>query len=47
MFYADTLGLAKVYARICEFHRQHGEFWKPAPLLKRLAESGKSFGKPD
>jgi 3-hydroxyacyl-CoA dehydrogenase len=47
MFYADSVGLPKVHARICDFHRQHGEFWEPAPLLKRLAESGKSFAKPD
>jgi 3-hydroxyacyl-CoA dehydrogenase len=43
MFYADTVGLAKVHERICEFHRQHGEFWTPAPLLKRLAGEGKAF----
>ncbi len=43
MFYADTVGLKKVYERIQEFHRQHGELWEPAPLLKRLAESGKKF----
>jgi 3-hydroxyacyl-CoA dehydrogenase len=47
MFYADTVGLAHVYARICDFHRLHGEFWQPAPLLKRLAEAGKTFAKPD
>lgn len=43
MKYADTVGLKKVYERIQEFHRQHGETWEPAPLLKRLAEEGKSF----
>ncbi len=43
MFYADTVGLKKVYDRICEFHRQHGELWEPAPLLKRLAEAGTTF----
>ncbi len=43
MWYADTVGLKKVYDRIQEFHRQHGEIWEPAPLLKRLAEQGKSF----
>lgn len=43
MFYADTVGLKKVYERIQEFHRQHGELWEPAPLLKRLAESGQKF----
>ncbi len=47
MFYADTVGLQKVYERVREFHRQHGEFWTPAPLLKRLAESGKTFAKPE
>lgn len=43
MWYADTVGLKKVYERICEFERQHGETWKPAPLLKHLAELGKGF----
>ena len=43
MWYADTVGLKKVYDRIEEFHRQHGELWQPAPLLKRLAEEGKKF----
>jgi 3-hydroxyacyl-CoA dehydrogenase len=47
MFYADTVGLDKVYARVIDFERRHGEFWKPAPLLKRLAESGKTFAKPE
>ncbi len=43
MFYADTVGLKKVYDRICEFEKQHGEFWTPAPLLEQLAETGSSF----
>lgn len=43
MWYADTVGLKKVYERVCEFHKQHGDIWKPAPLLKELAESGKRF----
>jgi 3-hydroxyacyl-CoA dehydrogenase len=43
MWYADTVGLKKVHARISEFHRQHGEIWQPAPLLTRLAEQGKTF----
>jgi 3-hydroxyacyl-CoA dehydrogenase len=43
MWYADTVGLKKVYERISEFQRQHGEIWQPAPLLKRLAEQGKNF----
>ena len=43
MWYADTVGLKQVYERVSEFHRQHGEIWQPAPLLKRLAEQGKTF----
>jgi 3-hydroxyacyl-CoA dehydrogenase len=43
MWYADAVGLKRVYNRICEFHRLHGEIWQPAPLLKQLAEQGKTF----
>jgi 3-hydroxyacyl-CoA dehydrogenase len=43
MWYADAVGLKRVYDRICEFHRQHGEIWQPAPLLKQLAEQEKTF----
>jgi len=43
MWYADTVGLKKVYDRIREFHAEHGYWWEPAPLLKRLAEEGKKF----
>ena len=37
MWYADTVGLKKVYDRVLEFN------WTPAPLLKQLAEQGKTF----
>ncbi len=43
MWYADTVGLKKVYDRICQFEKEHGSNWKPSPLLKQLAESGSSF----
>ena len=43
MWYADTVGLKQVCDRVFEFHRQHGEIWRPAPLLKRLADQGKTF----
>lgn len=43
MWYADTVGLKNVYSRVLEFHKQHGELWEPAPLLKQLAEQGKTF----
>ncbi len=47
MWHADTVGLPKVYQRICEFHQQHGELWAPAPLLRRLVEAGKTFAEFD
>ena len=43
MWYADTVGVKKVYERVCEFHRQHGELWEPAPLLRKLAAEGGTF----
>jgi 3-hydroxyacyl-CoA dehydrogenase len=43
MFYADSVGLDKVYADVKRFHETQGYFWKPAPLLERLAREGKRF----
>ena len=43
MWYADTVGIKKVHDRICEFERQHGAQWTPAPLLTSLAKSEKNF----
>ena len=43
MWYANMVGLRKVYDRIREFEQRHGAWWTPAPLLRRLAEQGKSF----
>ncbi|HZS84635.1 MAG TPA: 3-hydroxyacyl-CoA dehydrogenase NAD-binding domain-containing protein [Stellaceae bacterium] len=43
MYWADTVGLGKVYDGVQRFHREQGTFWTPAPLLRRLAESGGSF----
>ena len=44
MFYADTVGLPKVLARIEEFEKKHGkDLWAPAPLLKQLVAEGKTF----
>ena len=43
MWYADTVGLKKVYDRITEFQRVHGELWEPAPLLQQLAAEGRTF----
>ena len=43
MFYADSVGLDKVYEAVQRYHTVHGEFWEPAPLLERLARSGGKF----
>ncbi len=43
MFYADTVGLDKVYADVKRFHAAQGFFWRPAPLLEKLARDGKRF----
>jgi 3-hydroxyacyl-CoA dehydrogenase len=44
MFYADTIGLKNVLAKVEEFEKRHGsDLWAPAPLLKKLAEAGKTF----
>ena len=48
MHYADSVGLKNVYDKICEFRDRYGEeYWQPAPLLKQLAEEGKSFAQWD
>jgi 3-hydroxyacyl-CoA dehydrogenase len=47
MFYADSVGLCHIYDRICQFEKELGQHWKPAPLLQRLAAEGKSFRKYD
>ena len=47
MWYADTVGVKKVYDRVTEFHRQFGELWEPAPLLERLAAEGRTFASLD
>jgi 3-hydroxyacyl-CoA dehydrogenase len=43
MWYADTLGLDKVYGRLLQFQEQHGELWQPAPLLTQLAKEKRKF----
>jgi 3-hydroxyacyl-CoA dehydrogenase len=40
MFYADTIGLAKLLQGILDYQRQFGPMhWQPAPLLVQLVES--------
>ncbi|MBI3373261.1 MAG: enoyl-CoA hydratase/isomerase family protein [Betaproteobacteria bacterium] len=44
MFYASTVGLAKVVEAIKQFQKGYqGGAWKLAPLIERLAGEGKSF----
>ena len=44
MFWADQIGVKKIYEALNRYHEQTGDsFWKPAPLLKKLAESGGTF----
>ena len=44
MFYADTVGLPNVVAAMEKYARgRHGQYWKPAPLLAKLASEGKTF----
>jgi 3-hydroxyacyl-CoA dehydrogenase len=44
MFWADSIGLRGIRDRMLEFGRQTGsDFWRPAPLLERLAAEGRGF----
>ncbi len=44
MFWADSLGLRHVHAVMKGFHERLKDGLEPAPLLKRLAEEGGTFG---
>ena len=47
LFHADRLGAAQVLARIEALRERFGEaYWSPAPLLTRLAASGRGFLSP-
>jgi 3-hydroxyacyl-CoA dehydrogenase len=44
MFYADSIGLQRVYERILDFQKTlDPQYWQPAPLLRELALAGSSF----
>jgi 3-hydroxyacyl-CoA dehydrogenase len=47
MFYADTVGLEVILARIAEYRRRGGDHWTPAPLLETLASQGRGFYTPE
>jgi len=44
MFWADSLGLDRVYGTMKRFHASHRDWLEPASLLERLAKSGGTFG---
>jgi len=43
MFYADLVGLDKIYDKVLALHEDYGDWVKPSGLLKSLAEEGKGF----
>jgi 3-hydroxyacyl-CoA dehydrogenase len=43
MFYADTVGLPTVLARVNEYRARFGDYWHPAPLLEKLVAEGRGF----
>jgi 3-hydroxyacyl-CoA dehydrogenase len=45
MFYADTIGLKTVLAKLKEFQAKFGDDFKPAALLEKLAAEGGTFSK--
>ena len=47
MFYADTVGLSKIYATVQEFAAKLGKVWKPSALLEKLAKADQTFASLD
>jgi 3-hydroxyacyl-CoA dehydrogenase len=44
MFYADQIGLDTILAALEKYGRQgNPDYWRPAPLLRKLANEGSSF----
>ena len=44
MFWADQSGLKTIRDRLLAFEKQTGsDFWRPAPLLNKLADQGRGF----
>ena len=41
MFYADTVGLPTVLARVKQYRARFGDYWEPAALLERLVAEGR------
>jgi 3-hydroxyacyl-CoA dehydrogenase len=43
MFYADTIGLSKIYEGVLKLREVHGKVWQPSKLLAELAKSNGTF----
>jgi 3-hydroxyacyl-CoA dehydrogenase len=43
MFYAETIGLPVLLARVKEYRARFGDYWMPAALLERLVAEGRGF----
>jgi 3-hydroxyacyl-CoA dehydrogenase len=43
MFYADTIGLSKIYGTLQHFAATFGSIWKPSALLEKLATAHQTF----
>ena len=43
MFYAETVGLPNMFARVKKYRARFGDYWEPAPLLERLVAEGRGF----
>ena len=43
MFYADTVGLPTVLARVREYRERFGDYWTAAPLLERMVAEGRKL----
>jgi 3-hydroxyacyl-CoA dehydrogenase len=44
MLYANQLGLSEVINKMNDFSELDAHFWKPAPLLRKLADESSTFG---
>jgi 3-hydroxyacyl-CoA dehydrogenase len=47
MFYAETVGLPTVLARVKEYRSRFGDHWQPAPLLEKLVAEGRGLYEQD
>ncbi len=47
MFYADTVGLSKIYGTVQQFAAKFGKVWNPSALLEKLAKADQTFASLD